>query len=149
MKISAKTQYGLAAMIYIAAREDGSPITVLQVSEQLDISKIYLEQVFSLLKRAGLVQSVKGAQGGYRLARPAEDISAYDILNALDTALLEEAAPALRSCRAQGIQEAVQNLVLTPLGEGLQKFLQGISLLQLCETSATNPGAADVNSSTV
>ena len=149
MKISAKTQYGLAAMIYIAAREDGSPITVLQVSEQLDISKIYLEQVFSLLKRAGLVQSVKGAQGGYRLARPAKDISAYDILNALDTALLEEAAPALRSCRAQGIQEAVQNLVLTPLGEGLQKFLQGISLLQLCETSATNPGAADVNSSTV
>lgn len=149
MKISAKTQYGLAAMIYIAAREDGSPITVLQVSEQLDISKIYLEQVFSLLKRAGLVQSVKGAQGGYRLARPAKDISAYDILNALDTALLEEAAPALRSCRAQGIQEAVQNLVLTPLDEGLQKFLQGISLLQLCETSATNPGAADVNSSTV
>lgn len=141
MKISAKTQYGLAAMIYIAAREDGSPITVLQVSEQLDISKIYLEQVFSLLKRAGLVQSVKGAQGGYRLARPAEDISAYDILNALDTALLEEAAPALRSCRAQGIQEAVQNLVLTPLDEGLQKFLQGISLLQLCE--------AGVNSSTV
>lgn len=141
MKISAKTQYGLAAMIYIAAREDGSPITVLQVSEQLDISKIYLEQVFSLLKRAGLVQSVKGAQGGYRLARPAEDISAYDILNALDTALLEEAAPALRSCRAQGIQEAVQNLVLTPLGEGLQKFLQGISLLQLCE--------AGINSSTV
>ncbi len=141
MKISAKTQYGLAAMIYIAAREDGSPITVLQVSEQLDISKIYLEQVFSLLKRAGLVQSVKGAQGGYRLARPAKDISAYDILNALDTALLEEAAPALRSCRAQGIQEAVQNLVLTPLDEGLQKFLQGISLLQLCE--------AGINSSTV
>ena len=84
---------------------------------------------------------MKGAQGGYRLARPAEDISAYDILNALDTALLEEAAPALRSCRAQGIQAAVQNLVLTPLGEGLQKFLQGISLLQLCE--------AGINSSTV
>lgn len=141
MKISAKTQYGLAAMIYIAAREDGSPITVLQVSEQLDISKIYLEQVFSLLKRAELVQSVKGAQGGYRLARPAKDISAYDILNALDTALLEETAPALRSCRAQGIQAAMQNLVLTPLDEGLQKFLQGISLLQLCQ--------AGVNSSTV
>ena len=60
MKISAKGRYGLAAMTYLARNyEAGTPITIISISEKLGISKIYLEQVFSLLKRARLVNSIK------------------------------------------------------------------------------------------
>ena len=74
MKISAKGRYGLAAMTYLARNyASGSPITIISISEKLGISKIYLEQVFSLLKRARLVNSIKGSQGGYQLAREPRD----------------------------------------------------------------------------
>ena len=76
MKISAKARYGLATMIKLAqlySREEN--ITVLRLAETLHISKIYLEQVFALLKRAQLVVSTKGAQGGYQLARAPETIT--------------------------------------------------------------------------
>ena len=70
MKISAKGRYGLAAMTCLARNfASGSPITIISISEKLGISKIYLEQVFSLLKRAQLVNSIKGSQGGYQLSR--------------------------------------------------------------------------------
>ena len=60
MKISAKGRYGLAAMTYLARNyASGSPVTIVSISEKLGISKIYLEQVFSLLKRARLVNSIK------------------------------------------------------------------------------------------
>lgn len=62
MKISSKGRYGLAAMICIAQNcKNNECITIIKISEILGISKIYLEQVFSLLKRAGLVNSIKGA----------------------------------------------------------------------------------------
>ena len=85
MKISAKGRYGLAAMTYLARNyASGSPITIISISEKLGISKIYLEQVFSLLKRANLVHSIKGSQGGYQLAREPRAISAYDILSSIE-----------------------------------------------------------------
>ena len=76
MKISAKGRYGLAAMTCLARNfASGSPITIISISEKLGISKIYLEQVFSLLKRAQLVNSIKGSQGGYQLSREPREIS--------------------------------------------------------------------------
>ena len=81
MKISAKGRYGLAAMIVLArSYESSSPVTIISISEHLGISKIYLEQVFSLLKRSKLVNSIKGSQGGYQLSRhPREIISSIEI----------------------------------------------------------------------
>ena len=88
MRISAKGRYGLAAMIELTwLSANGKLIPVATLSDHLGISKIYLEQIFSLLKRGKLVTSVKGAQGGYRLARDASEISVYDILSALEQTL--------------------------------------------------------------
>ena len=90
MKISAKGRYGLAAMTCLAQNfASGSPITIISISEKLGISKIYLEQVFSLLKRAQLVNSIKGSQGGYQLSREPREISAYDILSSIELSLME------------------------------------------------------------
>jgi Rrf2 family protein len=73
MRISSKGRYGIAAMISMAQNQSKNAyITIISIAEKLGISKIYLEQVFSLRKRAEMVHSIKGAQGGYRRARPAE-----------------------------------------------------------------------------
>ena len=83
MRISAKGRYALAAVVSMAQQyQGGEYITLLSISEKLGISKIYLEQVFSLLRRSGLVDSVKGAQGGYRLSRAPRLITAWEILSA-------------------------------------------------------------------
>ena len=91
MRISSKGRYAVAAMTELAgAWKRSESLTVLRISETLGISKIYLEQVFSLLKRAQLVNSIKGAQGGYQLAKPPEEITAADILSASELGLFEK-----------------------------------------------------------
>lgn len=88
MKISTKGRYALAAAILMAQRHGaGEPITVLSIAEKLGLSKIYLEQVFSLLKRGGIVHSIKGSQGGYQLSRAPRQITMLDILSAAELSL--------------------------------------------------------------
>ena len=76
MKFSSKGRYAIAALVYMAQKNGNEEqITILAISQALGISKIYLEQVFSMLKRADIVTSIKGAQGGYRLTNPPEEIT--------------------------------------------------------------------------
>ena len=107
MKISAKGRYGIASMVFLARSYDtSSPVTIISISEHLGISKIYLEQVFALLKRSKLVNSIKGSQGGYQLARPPHDITAYDILSAIEIALIEKTGS---SCEKMEKLEELRN----------------------------------------
>ena len=127
MKISAKGRYGLAAMTYLARNfASGSPITIISISEKLGISKIYLEQVFSLLKRAQLVNSIKGSQGGYQLAHEPREISAYDILSSIELSLMEKVSPAAEKMPA--LDRALAAKVFTPLDEQLKETLSAVSL---------------------
>lgn len=90
MKISTKGRYALAAAVCMAQRHGaGEYITVISISEKLGLSKIYLEQVFSLLKRGGIVNSIKGSQGGYQLSRAPEQITLFDILSAAELSLFQ------------------------------------------------------------
>jgi Rrf2 family cysteine metabolism transcriptional repressor len=84
MKLSTKGRYGLRAMLELAVRSNGGHVSLNVIAESQDISENYLEHVFSLLRKAGLVRSVKGAQGGYILARKPSDIKVGDILRALE-----------------------------------------------------------------
>ncbi|MCI6158213.1 MAG: Rrf2 family transcriptional regulator [Selenomonadaceae bacterium] len=128
MKISAKGRYGMAAMTYLARRYSaGAPITILSISKALGISKIYLEQVFSLLKRAQLVHSIKGSQGGYQLARPPREISAYDILSSIELTLMEKAAPASPE-KAPELDHAMDAKVYDPLDKAIQASLSSVTL---------------------
>lgn len=127
MKISAKGRYGLAAMTCLAQNfASGSPITIISISEKLGISKIYLEQVFSLLKRAQLVNSIKGSQGGYQLSREPREISAYDILSSIELSLMEKAAPAAEKMPV--LDRALTAKVFDPLDEKIKNTLASVSL---------------------
>ena len=115
MKISAKGRYGLAAMAFLARiGQANSPTTILTISENLGISKIYLEQVFSLLKHVRLVTSSKGSQGGYHLARAAQEITAWDVLSAIELPLTEKASPATGDAQ-EDLEQALTNCVYDPL----------------------------------
>ena len=127
MKISAKGRYGLAALAYLAKRyEQGAPVTIISIAEDMGISKIYLEQVFSLLKRADLVKSVKGAQGGYRLAKEPRNITACDVLSTIELSLMEEAGKATESMPEY--DRAINAVVYAPLDEAVKKSLSAVSL---------------------
>ena len=84
MKVSTKGRYGLRAMIDMALYSKNDLVPLVNIAERQDISKSYLEQVFSSLRRAGLVNSIKGAQGGYVLSYDAGDITIGMILRALE-----------------------------------------------------------------
>ena len=84
MKLSTKGRYAMVALTDIAMQSGGVLVTLGDISKRQDVSLPYLEQLFVKLRRAGLVESVRGPGGGYRLARPASEIRVVDILGAVD-----------------------------------------------------------------
>ncbi|MTI61337.1 MAG: Rrf2 family transcriptional regulator [Firmicutes bacterium] len=84
MKISTRGRYGLRAMIDLAVHENIGAIPLREIAEREKISEQYLEQLFANLRKSGLVKSVRGAQGGYLLNHPAEEITVKDIITALE-----------------------------------------------------------------
>ena len=84
MKLSTKGRYAVVALADLALQPAGGLMNLTEISVRQDISVTYLEQLFVKLRRAGLVDSVRGPGGGYRLARPAADIRVVDILSAVD-----------------------------------------------------------------
>ncbi len=84
MKLSTKGRYAMVALADIALRPEGELVTLGDISKRQDVSLPYLEQLFVKLRRAGLVDSVRGPGGGYRLSRPASQIRVVEILAAVD-----------------------------------------------------------------
>ena len=84
MKLSTKGRYAMVALADIALQPDGTLVTLGDIAQRQDISLPYLEQLFVKLRRAGLVASVRGPGGGYRLAKAASDIRVVDVLGAVD-----------------------------------------------------------------
>ncbi|MBN2905262.1 MAG: Rrf2 family transcriptional regulator [Rhodobacteraceae bacterium] len=84
MKLSTKGRYAMVALVDLALQQKDGLVSLSEISRRQDISLPYLEQLFVKLRRAGLVESVRGPGGGYRLARPAADIRVADVLGAVD-----------------------------------------------------------------
>lgn len=140
MRISAKGRYGLAAVISMA--ESGGAeisVTVISLSERLKISKIYLEQVFSLLKRGNVVISIKGAQGGYRLARPPKDITVYNVLSAIENSLFEKTEPTVPE-GDKDIEKAMNEIVFDVLDSSVKETLSGITIEDITNQAAIHKG---------
>ena len=90
MNISSRCEYAVRAMIELARYEDTSnPLTAVTIAERRHIPEKYLVHILLQLKRARLVRSIRGAQGGYMLARPSDEISLNDVLNAIDGPVLD------------------------------------------------------------
>jgi len=143
MRISSKGRYAIAAMTELAGvwKNDGS-LTVLRISETLGISKIYLEQVFSLLKRAQLVISIKGAQGGYQLAKAPDAITAAEILSACELGLFEKTESTVGEA-AKDLEPAFRSVLWDKLDSTVLQSLSSVTLAMLsAETNRVRSGGA-------
>lgn len=140
MRISAKGRYALASAVYMAQKhQSGETITLASISERLGISKIYLEQVFALLKRGELVTSVKGAQGGYQLARAPRQTTALDVLTAVETTLFDKAEPSVME-KAPEIELAMRLTAFQPLDDAVNEALGRVTLEDLVLAAEKNKG---------
>ncbi len=132
MKLSTRGRYGIHAMYDLAVNADAGPQSIKAIAEREAIPEDYLEQLIALLKREGLVTSVRGAQGGYMLARRPEEISVGDVLRALEGGLnlvecLEEEDACGKSCACPS------RIVWMKMRDGLNKVVDGISLRDMIE----------------
>jgi Rrf2 family protein len=82
VRITTQAEYGLICALHLARRISEGPVTGREIAHQERLPGDYVEQIMLKLRRAGIVQSTRGAHGGYRLARPAEQISVKDVMNA-------------------------------------------------------------------
>jgi Rrf2 family iron-sulfur cluster assembly transcriptional regulator len=124
MKISSKGRYAVAAMMDLALHEKAGPLTISDISENQNISLSYLEQIFSDLRKGGLVKGTRGPGGGYKLAANPNDISIASIIDVLD-----EKRPRLKT---EG--ERYQPYQLwAHLSHRMHDFLEHISLQECLE----------------
>ena len=136
MKISTKGRYGLRALIDLAQYSEIEPVSINSIATRQGISERYLEQLMTLMKKAGLIKSIRGASGGYVLAKEIEEISVGDVLRALEGNLQPVECAAFSqddSCEASGV--CVTKYVWQRINESINKTVDEISLKQLVEES--------------
>ncbi|MFP5253000.1 MAG: RrF2 family transcriptional regulator [Actinomycetes bacterium] len=88
MRVSAKSDYALRALIELAARADAGPVSAEELGRAQEIPHNFLQAILADLRRAGIVISQRGQAGGWRMARPAEDVSVADVIRAVDGPLV-------------------------------------------------------------
>ncbi len=143
MKLSTKGRYGLRALIDLARYSEVEPVSISSISERQDISERYLEQLMAMLKRAGIIKSIRGAGGGYVLAKAQKDISVGDVLRALEGNLNPVECSGFidgEGCEAAG--GCVTKYVWQRINESINRTVDEIKLEQLVnESKAMNSDA--------
>ena len=141
MKLSTKGRYGLRALIDLAQYSEKTPVSITSISARQNLSERYLEQLMSMLKKAGLVRSVRGAGGGYVLAQPADRISVGDVLRALEGSLEPVDCAGLDpegGCKAA--DSCVTKYVWQRINESINQTVDEIMLSRLVEESRKKCG---------
>ena len=135
MKISTKGKYGLRAMIDLAQYSEQEAVSISSIAQRQKISESYLEQLVAKLKKAGLVISIRGAAGGYRLARPASDISVGDVLRALEGEVRAVICTAQTEEGCEGEELCVTKYVWQRINESIEKTVDEMMIDQLVAES--------------
>jgi len=135
MKITSRTEYGLRAMVFLAARTDDTPVPLVEIAGSEGIPGPFLERILARLREAGLVKATRGASGGYALARPAGRVAVYDVVTALEGPLtFVDCVRSDRACvRADGCASRV---LWRRLDDAVQQALEGLSLADLVAEGA-------------
>jgi Rrf2 family iron-sulfur cluster assembly transcriptional regulator len=129
VKLTTKGRYAVTAMLDLAIQHGQRPINLAEISERQGISLSYLEQLFSKLRKKGLVSSARGPGGGYLLGHPATDISIADVIRAVDETVDATRCGGSKNC--QGTERCITHDLWEKLSEEIENFLLGISLADL------------------
>ncbi len=145
MKLTTKGRYAVTAMLDLAINRDNGPITLADISKRQGISLSYLEQLFSKLRRNGLVDSARGPGGGYSLSRDARDITVVEVIEAVDENISADHCKGMKNCH-EG-QGCISHELWTELSCQIHEFLSNITLAQVIEKHAENATNAEMNGS--
>ncbi|GMO18307.1 MAG: Rrf2 family transcriptional regulator [Spirochaetaceae bacterium] len=134
MKISSRGRYGIRLLIDLAEHGAQGHITLSSVAARQNVSVRYLEQVAIILRRAGIIRSIKGAQGGYALSKKPEEIIVGDVLRSLEGDMLI-ADPPLASERETKYSETVRRVVFERLNQKIASIIDSQTLASLAGVS--------------
>ena len=134
MKISSRARYGIRLLIDLAENAEERHVSLASAAERKKISIRYLEQVAVILRRAGFIRSVKGASGGYALARPPADILIGEVLRVLEGDMLV-ADPPLPRVQETKFRRCVRIAVLDCLNESIAGIIDDKTLASLLDKS--------------
>lgn len=126
LKISTKGRYGLRAIIDMILHSNGDHVALINIAERQNISKNYLEQVFSSLRKAGIVKSVKGSQGGYILSQKPSAITVGDVLRALEGSL--SVISYGNNTEVNGIERCIKKNLWDVMDNAMLEILNNMSL---------------------
>lgn len=129
MRLTTKGRFAVTAMLDLALNEQDRPVTLAGISERQEISLSYLEQLFSRLRRSGLVKSVRGPGGGYRIAKAHSDISVSDIITAVDEQIDATQCGGNENCKDEG--RCMTHELWSSLNVKILEYLSGVSLAEL------------------
>ena len=130
MRLTTKGRFAVTAMIDVAMHGTNGPVTLAGVSDRQKISLSYLEQLFGKLRRAGLVKSVRGPGGGYRLARGAEAVSVAEVIIAVDEPIDATKCGGRENCKEDG-KRCMTHELWANLNAHIFAYLRSVSLAQL------------------
>lgn len=131
MKLSTKGKYGVKAMVELAIHYGEEPLSIKSISEKQNISEYYLEQLFSPLRKAKLIKSIRGAQGGYYLSRPPEEITVAQIMEVLEGPI--EISECLEEKNCSNIGSCATRLLWARLKDSMDKVMESTTLHDMVE----------------
>ena len=129
MRLTTKGRFAVTAMLDLAMHEIEKPVTLASISERQAISLSYLEQLFSRLRRNGLVKSVRGPGGGYRLAKKQTEISVSEIISAVDELIDATQCGGQENCHEE--RRCMTHDLWSSLNDKILEHLSGVSLANL------------------
>jgi len=135
MRLTTKGRYAVTAMLDLAIHNQKGPITLADISKRQGISLSYLEQLFSRLRKQGLVDSARGPGGGYKLSRDANQIAVADVITAVDETVDATRCKGKQNCHNS--HECLTHELWTDLSNQIHDFLSNITLANLVERRGT------------
>lgn len=145
MKLSTKGRYAVTAMLDLALHSGSGPTSLSEISGRQDISLSYLEQLFSKLRKANLVDSIRGPGGGYELQRSANHITIADVVLAVNEPIDATRCKGKGGC--QDGEHCLSHQLWSELSDQIYQFLSGISLEQVVERRFVKRVASRQNAS--
>lgn len=145
MKISTKGRYGLKAMFDLSLHYGDGPIALSGIAERQSISLNYLEQLISPLRKSGLVKSVRGAQGGYMLAKAPDTISVGDILRTLEGPIAPADCVSVESDDCCNAEHCVTKVIYERIRDSINEVVNSITLQDMLEDNAKHDPNLIVN----
>ena len=131
MRLTTKGRYAVTAMLDLAYHSEKRPVTLTDIAKRQSISLSYLEQLFARLRRAGMVEGVRGPGGGYQLSRDAAQINIADIITAVDETIDSTRCGGKANC--QNSQPCLTHDLWMGLSEQIRVYLSTISLNDLLQ----------------